>query len=134
MDIKITNSASSTCVIRANEYHLHIPLYVLDVIRILQDHPAYFKGLKEKHIVEMLEKECFACGDINGQVRVALKELSAAGFVRCINHSYRTLGPFAKLAQARSQRQLNSAWMKITEMQNMSCTSLLSTSSSENYT
>lgn len=43
--------------IRRNIYHLNVPLFVLDVIRLFQDHPKYNKGLKENHIAAILEKE-----------------------------------------------------------------------------
>ena len=47
----------STSYLRRNVYHIHVPLFVMDVVRLFQDHPKYCRGLKEKHIVDMLEKE-----------------------------------------------------------------------------
>lgn len=47
----------STSCLRRNVYHMNVQLFVLDVVRIFQDHPKFSKGLKESHIVEMLEKE-----------------------------------------------------------------------------
>lgn len=47
----------TTSTLRRNEYHLNTPLFVLDVIRLFQDHPKYVTGLKESHIVALLEKE-----------------------------------------------------------------------------
>lgn len=55
--LNICDTASTTSGLRWNAYHLHIPLYVLDVIRLFQDHPKYAKGIQEEHIVAMLEKE-----------------------------------------------------------------------------
>ncbi|KAI8123937.1 hypothetical protein CVS40_5733 [Lucilia cuprina] len=47
----------TTSSLKRNDYHLHTPLFVLDVIRLFQDHPKYIGGLKESHIVGLLEKE-----------------------------------------------------------------------------
>ncbi|KAL9922369.1 uncharacterized protein LOC119643780 [Glossina fuscipes] len=124
----------STSCLRRNVYHLHIPLFVLDAIRLFQDHPKYVHGLKECHILALLEKESFACGDLESQVKMALKELTASGFVRYVCQGYRTLGPFAKLALARTPRQFNVAWDRLTEMQKISCSSLTSPSSSRSNT
>ena len=71
----------------------------------------------------------YACGDLVSQVRMALQELTCNGFVRYIHQGYRTLGPFAKLALARSPQQFNIAWDKICELQNPSTTSLSTVSS-----
>ncbi|KAM7344770.1 uncharacterized protein ACRADG_011360 [Cochliomyia hominivorax] len=107
----------TTSHIIRNVYHLHIPLFVLDVIRLFQDHPKYMDGLEETHIVAFLENEDIATGDIEAQVKMALKELAFSGFVRKINQGYRTLGPFAKLASARTRNQLNNAWEHLNKMQ-----------------
>ncbi|XP_013113142.2 uncharacterized protein LOC106091217 [Stomoxys calcitrans] len=124
----------STCGLRQNVYHLHLPLFVLDAIRLFQDHPQYVRGLKEADIVNMLKKESFACGDIAAQVKNVLKELTTAGFVRYNSQGYRTLGPFAKLGQARTQRQFNMAWEHLKDLQSISCTSLYASSSSHSNT
>jgi len=109
-----------------NVYHLNTSLYVLDVVRMFQDHPKYYSdGLKEADIVQMLAKESFACGDIESQVRMALKELSSAGFVRLVQQGYRTLGPYAKLSLARSPRQFNAAWERLCELQKVITTPVL---------
>lgn len=55
--LNIRDVEPSTSIVRRNIYHLHIPLFVLDAIRLFQDHPKYVKGLQEAHIVAMLEKE-----------------------------------------------------------------------------
>lgn len=47
----------TTSSLRRNDYHLYTPLFVLDVIRLFQDHPKYVRGLKEIDIVTLLEKE-----------------------------------------------------------------------------
>lgn len=60
---------------------------------------------------------------------MALKELTTSGFVRYVNQGYRTLGPFAKLGSARNQRQYNSTWERLNEMQKISCSSLSTVSS-----
>ncbi|XP_075166903.1 uncharacterized protein LOC142239020 [Haematobia irritans] len=120
----------STAGLRTNVYHLHLPLYILDVIRLFQDHPKYAKGLQEADIVAMLAKESFACGDLISQVKAAIKDLTSAGFIRYLYQGYRTLGPFAKLGQARTVRQFNIAWEHLKDMQNISCMNLSTTSSS----
>ncbi|XP_017468155.1 PREDICTED: uncharacterized protein LOC108360405 [Rhagoletis zephyria] len=74
----------------------------------------------------MLAKEGYACGDVGAQVRMALKELASSGFVRYMNNGYRTLGPFARLALARTPRQFNTAWDRLCELQKISTTSLSS--------
>ncbi|KAH8252801.1 hypothetical protein KR032_001918 [Drosophila birchii] len=104
-----------------NTYHIHLPLYILDMVRIFQDHPKYSGGIQEEHILDMLEKEPFACGDLESQVKTALLDLTAKGFVRFINNGYRTLGPIAKLANARSVRHFNMTWQRIAELQKVNC-------------
>lgn len=151
----IRDCEPSTSCLRRNIYHLHVPLFVFDTIRLFQDHPKFLRGLKEYHIIDMLEKEWvvknyspekkfiyssnfhafivfrgFACGDVEAQVKMALKELSSTGFVRYINNGYRTLGPFARLALARTPRQFNIAWDRLCELQKISTTSLSSSFSS----
>ncbi|XP_011199997.1 uncharacterized protein LOC105223834 [Bactrocera dorsalis] len=126
----IRDCEPSTSCLRRNIYHLHVPLFVFDTIRLFQDHPKFLRGLKECHIIDMLEKEGYACGDVEAQVKMALKELSSSGFVRYINNGYRTLGPFARLALARTPRQFNIAWDRLCELQKISTTSLSSSCSS----
>ncbi|KNC32118.1 hypothetical protein FF38_08212 [Lucilia cuprina] len=111
----------TTSSLKRNDYHLHTPLFVLDVIRLFQDHPKYIGGLKESHIVGLLEKEDIATGDVEAQVRMALKELMSIGFVRFVSQGYRTLGPFAKLALARTPHQQNVAWERLNKMQKINC-------------
>ena len=53
---------------------------------------------------------------------MALKELTSCGFVRYVSQGYRTIGPFAKLALARTPRQLHLAWERLNEMQKIACT------------
>ncbi|TMW50466.1 hypothetical protein DOY81_004462 [Sarcophaga bullata] len=102
-----------TMNLRRNEYHLNTILFVLDCVRLFQDHPKYIRGLKESHIVSLFEKEGFSSGDVEAQVKMALKELTSCGFVRYVSQGYRTIGPFAKLALARTPRQLHLAWERI---------------------
>ncbi|XP_073848988.1 uncharacterized protein [Musca autumnalis] len=123
--LNIRDTEPTTSGIRWNVYHLHIPLYVLDVIRLFQDHPKYVKGLQETDIVAMLEKEPFACGDIAAQVKTALSELTTTGFVRYVSQKgYRTLGPFARLSQARTKRQQDKAWKHLHDMHKTSLSNL----------
>ncbi|KAH8319977.1 hypothetical protein KR074_010475 [Drosophila pseudoananassae] len=107
-----------------NSYHIHLPLYIMDMVRVFQDHPKYCNGIQEEHILEMLEKEPFACGDLEAQVKTALLDLTAKGFIRFISNGYRTLGPIAKLANARSVRHFNMTWQRIAELQKVNCPSL----------
>jgi len=44
-------------------------------------------------------------------------DLSAKGFIRYINNGYRTLGPIAKLANARNVRHFCATWQRIAELQ-----------------
>lgn len=44
-------------------------------------------------------------------------DLSSKGFVRYINNGFRTLGPMAKLANARNLRHFCSTWQRISELQ-----------------
>lgn len=60
----IRDTEPSTSYLRRNVYHLHVPLFVLDAIRLFQDHPKYVKGLQESHIVALWEKEWVKCSNI----------------------------------------------------------------------
>ncbi|KAH8421051.1 hypothetical protein KR222_005744 [Zaprionus bogoriensis] len=113
----IIDCEPTTLMMHHNVYHIHLPLYIMDMVRIFQDHPKYVNGIKEQHIVEMLEKESFACGDLEAQVKTAVMDLSAKGFIRYINNGYRTLGPIAKLANARNVRHFCTTWQRIAELQ-----------------
>lgn len=62
-----------------------------------------------------------ATGDVEAQVKMALKELISNGFVRFVNQGYRTIGPFAKLALARTSHQLNIVWERLNKMQKKLC-------------
>ena len=53
----IRDTEPSTSCLRRNEYHLNTILFVLDCVRLFQDHPKYIRGLKESHIVSLFEKE-----------------------------------------------------------------------------
>ena len=81
------------------------------------------------NFIRFIAFRSYACGDLESQVRMALHELTCCGFVRYVSQGYRTLGPFAKLALARSPRQFNIAWDKIFELQNPSTISLSASSS-----
>ncbi|KAL7738575.1 hypothetical protein ACLKA6_006875 [Drosophila palustris] len=116
-DSPISDCEPTTLMMHPNAYHIHLPLYIMDMVRIFQDHPKYVNGIKEQHIVEMLEKESFACGDLEAQVKTAVMDLSAKGFIRYINNGYRTLGPIAKLANARNVRHFCATWQRIAELQ-----------------
>lgn len=65
----------------------------------------------------------YACGDIESQVKMALRDLTSTGFVRYVNHGYRTLGPYAKLALARTSRQYNIAWDHLNKAHKISSSS-----------
>lgn len=67
-------------------------------------------------------------------MKAALEELTSAGFVRYNSTGYRTLGPFAKLGQARTKQQFTKAWERLNAMQKISCSSLSSTSSNRSNT
>ncbi|XP_030387837.1 uncharacterized protein LOC115634317 [Scaptodrosophila lebanonensis] len=117
----ISDCEPTTSSLHHNTYHMHLPLYIMDVVRMFQDHPKYACGIQQQHILEMLEKEPFACGDLEAQVKTALMDLTAKGFVRYINNGYRTLGPIAKLANARSVRHFNMTWDRIAELHRVTC-------------
>lgn len=53
----IKDTEPSTSCLRLNVYHLHVPLFVLDCVRLFQDHPKYIRGLQESHLVALMEKE-----------------------------------------------------------------------------
>jgi len=53
----ISDCLPTTLMMHPNAYHIHLPLYIMDMVRIFQDHPKYVDGIEEHHIVEMLEKE-----------------------------------------------------------------------------
>lgn len=57
----------------------------------------------------------FANGDLAAQVESAVKNLEISGYLRYVVKGYRTLGPLAKLATARTSRQRNATWDKIQE-------------------
>jgi len=57
-------------------------------------------------------------------VKTALLDLTAKGFIRFITNGYRTLGPIAKLSNARSARHFNMTWQRIAELQKVNCPSL----------
>ncbi|ALC42232.1 CG3687 [Drosophila busckii] len=116
----ISECEPTTLTMHSNVYHIHLPLYIMDMVRIFQDHPKYVSGIKEQQIVEMLEKESFACGDLEAQVKTAVMDLSAKGFIRYINNGYRTLGPIAKLANARNVRHFCATWQRIADLQKVS--------------
>lgn len=75
-----------------------------------------------------------ATGDVEAQVKMAIKELTASGFVRFVSQGYRTIGPFAKLALARTPHQQNVAWERLNKMQKINCSNLGSCSSTRSYT
>ncbi|XP_017150729.1 uncharacterized protein LOC108160949 [Drosophila miranda] len=113
----IGDCAPSTSSLPFNAYHIHLPLYIMDMVRVFQDHPSYVDGIQEATIIEMLKKEPFACGDLEAQVKTALMYLTAKGFVRYIGNGYRTLGPFAKLSNSRSARHFKQTWQRIAAFQ-----------------
>lgn len=53
----IRDCEPTTLQLPFNTYHIHLPLYILDMVRMFQDHPKYSNGIQEEHILEMLEKE-----------------------------------------------------------------------------
>ncbi|BFG03432.1 uncharacterized protein DMAD_02690 [Drosophila madeirensis] len=116
-DAPISDCEPSTSSLPFNAYHIHLPLYIMDMVRVFQDHPDYADGIKESNIIEMLKKEPFACGDLEAQVKTALMDLTAKGFVRYMNNGYRTLGPIAKLSNSRSARHFNQTWQRIAALQ-----------------
>ncbi|EDW00752.1 uncharacterized protein LOC6560914 [Drosophila grimshawi] len=116
-ELPIRDCEPTTSMMHSNAYHIHLPLYIMDMVRIFQDHPKYVNGIKENDIVEMLRKESFACGDLEAQVKTAVMDLSAKGFIRYLNNGYRTLGPIAKLANARNVRNFCATWQRIAELQ-----------------
>lgn len=52
----ISDVESSTVSLRRNVYHLNVSLFVLDTIRLLQEHPRYPAGLTEEDIVAQMNK------------------------------------------------------------------------------
>lgn len=50
-------------------------------------------------------------------MKTAVMDLSSKGFVRYINNGFRTLGPMAKLANARNMRHFCTTWQRISELQ-----------------
>ncbi|XP_022228895.1 uncharacterized protein LOC111078500 [Drosophila obscura] len=113
----ICDCEPSTSSLPFNTYHIHLPLYIMDMVRVFQDHPDYVDGIQETTIVEMLRKEPFACGDLEAQVKTAMIDLHAKGFVRYIGNGFRTLGPIAKLSNSRSARHFNQTWQRIAALQ-----------------
>ncbi|EDW72574.1 uncharacterized protein Dwil_GK20631 [Drosophila willistoni] len=120
----ITDCEPTTLSLNFNSYHIHMPLYIMDMVRVFQDHPKYCNGIQAEHILEMLEKEPCVCGDLEAQVKTALLDLTSKGFIRYVGNGYRTLGPIAKLANARSARHFNMNWQRIAEAQKVNCPSL----------
>lgn len=53
----ISDCQPTTLAMHHNAYHIHLPLYIMDMVRTFQDHPKYLNGIQEQDIVEMLQKE-----------------------------------------------------------------------------
>ncbi|XP_055857009.1 uncharacterized protein LOC129919926 [Episyrphus balteatus] len=108
------SSASLNCnPVKRNIYHMNIPLFVLDVVRMFQDHPKYKNKLGHRDLVELLRQENFANGDLDSQIGSAVMTLEYLGYIRYINNGYRTLGPYARLTKAKNIKQKIKAWDEI---------------------
>ncbi|KAL5280467.1 hypothetical protein ACFFRR_004443 [Megaselia abdita] len=95
------------------EYYQRFALWVLDLIRMYQQHPMFEAGMDKCHIIDYLKKQPTIDGDVESQVDIALQDLENKGFIMESNGSYRTLGPYAKLCSVKSAKQRRTAWEKI---------------------
>ncbi|XP_055372794.1 uncharacterized protein LOC129606477, partial [Condylostylus longicornis] len=82
-----------------------LSLCVLDTIRVFQSDPYFKDGVNLCFIIESIRNRSFIDGDIESQVLAAIQHLESIGFIMQGPKGFRTLGPFAKLSLAKTQKQ-----------------------------
>lgn len=107
------NCGTATIENYPNPYFSRFSLCVLDVVRRLQQHPLFEKGVEMNHIVEYLRHQPYLDGDLCSQVATALQDLESSGYLMYMKNGYKTMGPFAKISAAKSQKQRRIVWRKL---------------------